>query len=432
MKHILAKIALVVLLAVSAAAQDTAPTPQEIIQRMNARLGANDNEAAIALADELLALPEFNLAVYRSAITAKTRVLARLGRMDEALALIETALNAEGMNPQMRSELLLHATRLYRPDYGLPQTKDAETISKRYADMGQMAKRALTVENLPPQNRVRILQRLVNEAVLTGGNISDDDVSLARELVKVLTDGADTLTPEQRWELGPIQKRIALVWAGRGAPSSWVVERWKEYRDVLRELIAVAPNIEEKVRLQLEYGDVVVQYFSAEEEKARAAWQEVAAAGDAHPYYRYLALDKIARNILYKSPRPAHLSATFPERLAVTQELVNPDKLQEAVGLLQQVMPLELASWVKLNAMVSIARAYESCGKPSEGLAFLKQHALSLPDSTSREQAEIKFIMAELALKAGDSKQARELSKEVLAVPHIRPQLVRAAQQMEK
>lgn len=265
----------------------------------------------------------------------------------------------------------------------------------------------------------------------SGKSMTDESIQSAKVMLAELRT-LPGLTVAEQWALGQNRLRIALVWAGRGDPDKWVAERWRDYCDALREEQKYAPNVFSAVQLELLYGDSIRTQFPEEEAEARRAWESVAKNIEAPPYFRFLALDKVARSQLYVAPRPAHLGANFPEIRTVAPESVRPEALDQAVTLWRKAIALPLASWVRLNGIVSVARAYESCGKPKEALAFIEAELPSVTDMTVREGAEINAIMAGLADTLGDRKKATALRKAVLAVPHVRPQLIEAVQAVRR
>ena len=232
------------------------------------------------------------------------------------------------------------------------------------------------------------------------------------------------LTPAEQWKLVQDRLRIGAVWGG----PEWQDTRKRDYPAALLEGQAHAPNLFEKMNLALLHGDVVMSWFPEEEAEARRSWASVSQNEEAPPYFRFLALDKQARSLLYVPPQPGHLGANFPEIRTVAPEAVRPGALKEAVALWREAIRLPLASWVRLNGIVAAARAHQSCGQPEQALAFIEEQLPHVTDVTVRERAEMNAIMADLADALGQRAKARTLRLAVLATPHVRPQLVETVQ----
>ena len=385
-------------------------------------------DEALKLTDEAAALPDIpEQAKNEFGVFKKSQVLARMDKIDDALAVIEASLAQITLTSDVRAELLFHASRLYDPRFGMP-SKDKKQEQVMRAKGIEWLQKAADVKDASKTIRWKMLSSLC-DACLTSAADTDTAALASNELLKL-----PDLTIKEKWEAG--NRKVAVA-KNRAMPpgeinqAKWKLENFPEYIKSLEEQSQCAPNVTELCRIQLLCGDLLM-VFAKDESAATAKWRLVAGNDKAPPYFRFLSMDKLAHSVLCRQPRPNHLMAAFPERKAIPKELLNRDKLDEALAYWRQSLALNLKSWVKLDALVGMARAYESCGKYSEGLEVLRKNALTLPDLTPRQAAEVKYIMAQLAMASNDKKQAASLCAEAANTQDIRPQLADAAELLRK
>jgi hypothetical protein len=343
---------------------------------------------------------------------ATARALAKQGRLEEALAVMEACRRREDLTPTEQAELLFQTYQLYDPRIGLPRPADSKTQGANFAQSLKWLRQAAAVRDADRPTRWKILIELVKQCSLPD---SPNKQTWAAEALDEL-EALPNLTEAERLALARYRIELAQLRSDYAALIAAV-----------EQAIPLTTTLTERVRLQLRAADAA-SAFLKDKDRARALWRDVAANDQLHPYYRAVALEKLAHATLYREPLPNYLLAPFPERQAVPAEQTVCDQLPAALEYWQQALALPLANWVKLDLLTGMARAHESCGQPRAAYEILEQHALTLPALNRRQIAEIRFIMAQLALAAGERDRAARLAAEAATVPDARPQLIKAAQ----
>jgi len=355
--------------------------------------------------------------VEHKTVTPETaRRLARNGQLAEALAIMNLALARDSLSPTERASLLLQTAQLYDPRLGLPRAPDPRQQLTRMREMVEWLKQAAEVRDADPHLRWEVLTTLAQ----TGLEIGEGEPLVAAAGAAEQMLDLPGRTREQRWFAHNLRLRIAQTRGDYPALGRF-----------LPDAIAEAPREDDRVRLQLRLGDVAFTFLD-QDTTAISQWQSVAENTAAHPYYRAIALEKLALVTLYRKPHPNHVLAPFPERAAVAEALVNSERLPDALALWRRLLALPLANWVKLDALAGMARACQSCGRAAEGYAILANEAMTLPGLHRRQEAELHGLLAELALEAGDPARAAAHLSQAESVPDARPGLRRGLERLRQ
>ncbi len=397
---------------VGALSYGTARAGEDELDRLLRREGNRQGNPVLMMREMEETRQSFAQAAETETVTPKAALLlARNGQIDDALAMMAQCLARENLTPTERAKLLFQTAQLFDPLVGLPRAADFRQQAIRMRQMVEWLQKAAQERAAEKPVRWTILTTLCR----TGLDLREGEpLRAAAEAAEAMMQ-MDDLTPLERWTAHEFRVRIAQLRAD-----------YPTLAKCLAEAIPAAIGVEDRARLQLWLGDIAVTFLGAPE-TAAAQWREVAENEAAHPYFRAIAMEKLALLSVYRLPHPTHVLAPFPERKPVEEDRAAPERLAEALGWWRRVLTLPLANWVKLDAGVGMARACQSCGRSEEGLKILKTEVLVLPGLHPRQEAELYLIAAELALASGDRTEVLALLRRAESVSHARPALLRAA-----